>query len=408
MIISLLRNKSLLISILTILITVSLQLIFIRYASYSIEKIDYGNFILIQTLLSGLMLLFLQMPIQSFDRFYNQSTNKESIINEFKTIVLFLSGMSIFTIMLYGIILEKFSNELLLIVYFLFMLISYFAITQRIFLLKIERKKYLYFRIFEALSKFLLPIIFYIYFTSLKSLLLGMTIGYTISLIILSLYTQEYSIKYQINWDNLKKYLIYSYPIFFFSIFNWGITFSDRYFIEYFLSTEDLAIYGLLGMSAAIGQIFGQIYSIYAEPIILKLYETNKEEAYIQLNKYLLILLNIFIVLIIIFLILPKSIYTVLLEPKLVYDSYYFQTMLLLIITIFIGVLHTAHHMYFKLLKKLNILAYIYLIALFINLFGNLYILDYGIIAASISTLISYLVILTCQSIYISSILRKK
>jgi len=408
MIISLLRNKSLLISILTILITVSLQLIFIRYASYSIEKIDYGNFILIQTLLSGLMLLFLQMPIQSFDRFYNQSTNKESIINEFKTIVLFLSGMSIFTIMLYGIILEKFSNELLLIVYFLFMLISYFAITQRIFLLKIERKKYLYFRIFEALSKFLLPIIFYIYFTSLKSLLLGMTIGYTISLIILSLYTQEYSIKYQINWDNLKKYLIYSYPIFFFSIFNWGITFSDRYFIEYFLSTEDLAIYGLLGMSAAIGQIFGQIYSIYAEPIILKLYETNKEEAYIQLNKYLLILLSVFIVLIIIFLILPKSIYTVLLEPKLVYDSYYFQTMLLLIITIFIGVLHTAHHMYFKLLKKLNILAYIYLIALFINLFGNLYILDYGIIAASISTLISYLVILTCQSIYISSILRKK
>jgi len=408
MIISLLRNKSLLISILTILITVSLQLIFIRYASYSIEKIDYGNFILIQTLLSGLMLLFLQMPIQSFDRFYNQSTNKESIINEFKTIVLFLSGMSIFTIMLYGIILEKFSNELLLIVYFLFMLISYFAITQRIFLLKIERKKYLYFRIFEALSKFLLPIIFYIYFTSLKSLLLGMTIGYTISLIILSLYTQEYSIKYQINWDNLKKYLIYSYPIFFFSIFNWGITFSDRYFIEYFLSTEDLAIYGLLGMAAAIRQIFGQIYSIYVEPIILKLYETNKEEAYIQLNKYLLILLSVFIVLIIIFLILPKSIYTVLLEPKLVYDSYYFQTMLLLIITIFIGVLHTAHHMYFKLLKKLNILAYIYLIALFINLFGNLYILDYGIIAASISTLISYLVILTCQSIYISSILRKK
>ena len=63
--------------------------------------------------------------------------------------------------------------------------------------------------------------------------------------------------------------------------------------------------------------------------------------------------------------------------------------------------------MYLNLFKKLNILSYIYLIAFIVNIIGNLFIKDYGIIAAAISTLISYLVIIGLQMIYISKLLKR-
>ena len=54
------------------------------------------------------------------------------------------------------------------------------------------------------------------------------------------------------------------------SIFTWGISYTDRYFIDYFLETKDIAIYAILAMVAGIGQIIGQIYFMYAETKLLK------------------------------------------------------------------------------------------------------------------------------------------
>jgi O-antigen/teichoic acid export membrane protein len=295
MISKILHNKALILSVTTIAITVILQLIFIRFASYTIDREDYGNFILIQTLLTGLFLLFLQMPIQAFDRFFNEVTDKTYIVNEFRTLVFILGIVSFVIIGIYGMIMKKFSFELLFLIYILFLLIANFTIEQRILLISFNRKKYLYAKTLDALSKFIFPVATYFYFQSLISLFVGMVIGYSTSIIIMYTYMLEHKIKFLLIRNNAKRYFIYSYPIFFFALFNWGITFSDRYFIEYYLTTSDVGIYGILGMVAGIGQIVGQVFSIYVEPKILKLHSKNTSKAHKVLNRYILLLSSIFV-----------------------------------------------------------------------------------------------------------------
>jgi O-antigen/teichoic acid export membrane protein len=401
MISKILHNKALILSVTTIAITVILQLIFIRFASYTIDREDYGNFILIQTLLTGLFLLFLQMPIQAFDRFFNEVTDKTYIVNEFRTLVFILGIVSFVIIGIYGMIMKKFSFELLFLIYILFLLIANFTIEQRILLISFNRKKYLYAKTLDALSKFIFPVATYFYFQSLISLFVGMVIGYSISIIIMYIYMLEHKIKFLLIRNNAKRYFIYSYPIFFFALFNWGITFSDRYFIEYYLTTSDVGIYGILGMVAGIGQIVGQVFSIYVEPKILKLHSKNTSKAHKVLNRYILLLSSIFVLITIVALVLPIKVYTLLISSSIISDKYYFNTMIILLVTVFIGVIHTAYHMHLKLIKRLNMLAYIYFIAFCVNFFGNFYIKQYGIIIAGISTLASYLIILVLQIIYI-------
>ena len=80
-------NKALVYSITTIGFSVLFQLIFLRYVAYYVDKSDYGNYVLIQTLLMFLYMFFLQIPLQSFDRFFNETDNTNRFINQFLSIV---------------------------------------------------------------------------------------------------------------------------------------------------------------------------------------------------------------------------------------------------------------------------------------------------------------------------------
>lgn len=395
-------NKGLWITIFSVALPVLMQFFFIRYMSYNVDKEDYGNFVLLQTLIAGLSTILLQMPSHSFDRFYNQSEDKITIINEFRTLLIFINIVSAFIIFLYSLFMQKFDFQVLLIVYLYFALINNYTLNQKIFLLNLERGKFFYLKILEGISKFIMPIVFYMYFHTLESLLLGIFVGYLFSYIVLNKLLKSYKYNFILNLENLKKYFKYSYPIIFASIFTWGISFSDRYFIEYYLSTKDVAIYALLAMIAGIGQIVGQIYFLYVEPKILKKFEIQPKETCADISKYLKTLSFIFIFLTLIAAILPREIYTILIEDTIINNSYYFITFIILLLSIFLNVIHTAHHIYLKLFKKLNVLSYIYFIAFLVNIIGNIFIFKYGIIVASISTLVSYLVILFLQMIYIN------
>ena len=323
-----LKNKDFNITILTVGITVLLQFFFIRYASYDISKIDYGNFVLLQTLTAGLSSIFLQIPGQAFDRFYNGSKNKHTFINEFRTLLIGINLLSIVLIVSYGIIMQKFSIEIMFIVFISFLLMNNYTLNQKVFLLNLQRTKYFYLKVMEAFSKFLLPIVFYAIWGSLESLLLGIVIGYSLSYIMLLYFLKEFKFAFIVNLPNLKKYFYFAYPIVFVSISTWGISFSDRYFIEYYLGTKDVAIYSLLAMVAGVGSIIGQIYFMYAEPKILKKYEEDSEMTYRMINSYLKKLTGFFGLLLIVALVLPKEIYTVLLEKDIVENDYYFTTMM--------------------------------------------------------------------------------
>lgn len=396
------KNKALNYSIITVIISVTLQFLFIRFASYYIDKEIYGNFVLLLTLVAGLSTLLLQLPSQAFDRFYNEEKDKNEFINQFRTYLIFLNIISLILIIIYGYTIEKYSNTTLFFIFILFMFINIYSLNQKVFLLNLDRKKYMILKISEACAKFTIPIFSYIYFNNLISLVLGMIVGYFASSIILYIFMKEVPFSLKFKYSNLKKYFFYSYPFIIMSLLTWGISFSDRYFIEYFLTTSDVAIYALLAMVAGIGQVIGQIYFMYAEPKILKFHSIDQNLAYKTIKKYMYSLLLIFIFLFIIVMFLPKNIFSILLEKEIIYNDYYYITFLILVFSIFLNILHIAHHLYLKLLKKANILGLIYLIAFIMNIIGNLFIETYGIIAAAISTLIAYIVILILQIIYVA------
>ena len=395
-------NKDFQITIFTVIITVTMQFLFIRYASYSIAKVDYGNFVLLQTFIAGLSAIFLQIPGQAFDRFYNKSKDKLVFINEFRTILIGINILSLILVALYSFIYDKFSLEILIVLFIYFVLLNNYALNQKIFLLNMDRGKYFYLKILETASKFIFPIIFYYYFQALESILYGIVVGYLFSYTILHIFLKEYKYSFVMKWNNLKKYFLFAYPIMFVSIFTWGISFSDRYFIDYFLTTEDVAIYSLLAMVAGIGSIVGQIYFMYAEPKILKRFEENSDATHKMINAYIIKLIIVFGALGLIAMVLPKFFYTILLEKEIVYDPYYFNTMMILLVAMFVNILHVAHHMHLKLIKRLDVLAYIFLVAFVINLVGNLLIKEYGIMAAALATLIAYIIIFILQIVYIS------
>ena len=400
-------DKEFNITVATVLITVMMQFLFIRYASYAIEKNDFGNFVLLQTLIAGLSALFLQIPGQSFDRFYNAAVQKAAFINEFRTMLIAINALSLFVVFLYGLVIDKFTTEILVVVFIYFVLLNSYELNQKILLLNLQRGRYFYTKLLEALSKFILPIFAYIYFQTLASLFIATVIGYLIATGVASVLLREYPYRFVVKWQNLKKYFLFAYPIMFVSIFTWGISFSDRYFIEYYLSTEDVAIYSLLAMVAGVGQIVGQIYFLYVEPKVLKAYEIDPEQTFKEIASYLKKLLLVFMALTLIALLLPKEIYIILLEKKVVYNDYYFTTMMILLVSIFINILHVAHHMYLKLLKRLDILAYIFLCAVAVNLLLNTFIKDYGIMMGAVSTMISYITILILQIVFVRRQIKK-
>ena len=216
---------------------------------------------------------------------------------------------------------------------------------------------------------------------------------------------KDHKFNFTVNLHNLKKYFLFAYPIIFISIFTWGISFSDRYFIEYLIGTGEVETYALLAQVAGMGQIIGQIYTLYVYPHALKLFESDTKKTFEYISKMLKRLKFTFILLSVIAYFLPRQIYTVLLDGKIIHQEYYFNTFFILLIGIFTTVLQTAYSMYLNLFKRLDILSYIYLIALIINISINyIYIKEYGILAASIATLASYLIILLAQIFYVQTI----
>jgi O-antigen/teichoic acid export membrane protein len=169
------------------------------------------------------------------------------------------------------------------------------------------------------------------------------------------------------------------------------------------MSSKDVAIYAILAQVAGIGQIIGQIYSMYVNPKVLKMYEEDKKKGIRYLNMMLKKLVLVFILLSFIAYIMPVDIYGILIEKNLITQPYYFWTFFILILGIFLTVFQTAMSMHLTLAKKLHILAYVNGIAFIVNIIGNLWIKEYGIMAAAVSTLLAYAVLNIGQIMYVRS-----
>jgi len=389
-----LKNKSLNLSILTVFIPLILQFIYIKYVSYEVDKNVYGDFIILGTFIYGLSQIFLSIPGQSFSRFYNITENKTYFINEFRTYLIAINILSIFIVYsLYLIYENRFSMIVYLLIYIYFAISNNYSLNQQIFLLSLERKKYLALKIFEAIAKYIFPLLMYYKFKTLESFIGGITLGYILSFIIIMYYLKEIPFKIEFNLQNQKKYFIFAYPILISAVFSWSMSFSDRYFIDYYLKTRDVAIYSILAQFSGFANFSAIIYGIYVNPIILREYEKDKVFALKLLKKYLKYFLVVLITMFIIALLLPKSLLAIFIEKEVIFNEYYYNTFIILVLGIILTVFQTALSMYFVLLKRLDIHAKIFMFVAIVNLGLNFLIPKYGIIAASISTLIAYLLL---------------
>lgn len=394
-------KKEFLITIATVMISITMQFFYIRYISYEVDTVVYGNFILLQSLIAGLSYFFLQVPSQAYSRFFNSSKNKTRFINEFRSILILINFISLIIILIFGYFISKFSIAVLFFTFVYFFLINNYSFGINIFLLNLDRSKYFYLKILEAISKFLFPIALYSIYETLLSLIVGLCLGFGFSFFVMLFFTREYKFYLIFNLDNLYKYLKFSYPMLFVSMFAWSISFSDRYFIEYLASTKEVGVYSILAQVAGFGQVLGQVYAMYVNPMVLRKFESNTKDALNLLSDYLKILLLIFCIALVLIYIIPTSMFEILISPSVIHNSNNYTTFLVLTLAVFVAVFQTSYSLYLNLFKKLDVLAYIYIPALIVNIIGNLFVGKHGIIAAAISTLMAYLVILLGQVIYV-------
>ena len=395
------KTNGLIVTGLTVLIPLVLQLFYIRYISYNVEKDVYGNFILLQVLVIALSSIFLQIPSHAFGRFYNESVSKIKYINEFRTFIFFINIASIFLIVTYGYFVDKFGFKVLLLIALYFVLLTNFSFNKEIFLLNLKRRKYFVLHVCDAVAKFLAPIGSYYMFQTLESFVAGLVFGYAFSCIVLAVYLKGNPFKFRFNLENYKKYFLYAYPVVFTAILSWGVFYSDRYFIDYFMTTEDVAVYAILAQVAGFAAIVGQLYGMYINPILYKEYEIDRVNSFKILGRAIKYLMLVFVLILIVVLILPREAYTILIEQEVIFNNFYFYTFIVLVFCSIFGVLQNAYAFYFVLEKKLHITSYAFLVAFLINITGNFFIESYGIIAAAISTVLAFISVIVIQYIYI-------
>lgn len=389
-----LKNKALIITVLTVLIPLIFQLAFLRYVSYYVDKVIYGEYVILSTFVYGLSQVFLSIPSQSFNRFYNSASNKTQFINEFKTYLIFINLLCIiFFLLFFSTYGERFSNVTYILIYVLFVLLSNYTLNQMAFLLSLKRHIYFILKIFEASSKYLFPLIIYYLYSTLNSLICGTILGYCVSLTLTLYFLRKVPFRITINLENFKKYIKFSYPIIFSSIFSWSISFSDRFFIDNYLTSEDVAIYSILAQFSGFAQVLAMIYGTYVNPIILREYEIENKNGLKILRRYLIYFSAVLLVMFVFVLILPQSLLAFVIEEDVIFNDYYYSTFIILFSGIILTVLQTTLSMYFVLLNKLHVHARIFIFAATVNFVLNFFVADFGIIAAAVSTLVAYIML---------------
>ena len=152
---------------------------------------------------------------------------------------------------------------------------------------------------------------------------------------------------------------------------------------------------------AGFGQVVGQVYAMYVNPILLKSYENSKNQTFASFTRYLIILFGVFVLLFSVFMFLPRELFTFLIQNEVIVNGYYYHVFTVLVLAIFFAVMQLAMIMYFQLIKRLGVVAAIYSVAFIMNIAGCFLVKDFGIIAAAYSTLVAYGVIVLLESYYI-------
>ena len=391
-------NRGFIYSILSVILPILLRLIFLRFISYSMDEGVYGRILYFETILAALTQVIYSIPSQSFNKFFN-SSSKEKFIPEFHGLYIIINIIVvIITLVLFFTGVFEIESELLIIFFLYLFILSIFNTSRDQSLLELKRIKYLRFKLIESVSRFLLPILFYVLFKSIESYFFGILMGLLIGTLI-----SYKSIRFNLNLDiiRLKKYWVFASPIALTALFSWSISLSDRFFIEYFFGESKLGVYGILYQVAFLPLILGNLFNNYANPIIFKIHSEDKYIAFEKLFYYIKISAILLLVLLVSLILIPKETFYLLINSEILAQQKNYISLIFLLIACVFSILQNIFSFYLVLNEKLILHSYFFLIACIVNFSLNFLIKSHGMIAAAFSTLISYFLLFILIFFYV-------
>lgn len=386
--------RGVLITSASVLIPVIFQIVYITYLSRNVDKNILGEYVLITSFAFGIVQIYMSVPTQGFLRNYHREENKHRIEVDYYQYSLFMVILGAFFVFIFNLMYsERFNYFELAIMYGLFFLISFQMVSQQVALIKIDRKSFFWLKLSESCARFFMPVVCYYYEPTILSLLIGIFLGYLISNLfrfMLKIKILLLSIK-KFDFESQTKYLKYSYPIVFSALASWIITFSDRFFIDHYLNAKELGVYSLLVQFGNFAQVLGVLFTTYVLPEVVKKMESSEKNAVEYLIRCLKILALIIILSTIFVLLLPRSVFSIVIESTIIFNDNYYCILIFSIISVFLSVFQTSLSTFFILSEKLNIHARFFLVAACINFILNFMVKYYGTMAAILSTLITYI-----------------
>ena len=255
-------NSAFALTVLTALTPVLFQVLYVRYASYEIDPQIFGRFTLLLTLAAVSTSIFWTMPSTAFVRFFNEATNRQTFINEFRFIQVLINILSAILVLVYCSFDEDIEplTVCLLISFIIFQ--NNASLNKQIILQGLWRKKYFVISTVDKSLRYLLPVLIFVYFKSINSLLAGILLSSIIVNFLGLIYNQQYRYGIEYIPRKIKIYFAYGFPLIFTSLFSWIIVFSDRYFIEYFLGDASVGKYAILAQVASFSSILNVIFSM--------------------------------------------------------------------------------------------------------------------------------------------------
>ena len=368
-----------------------LQVLFASFVAREINVDHWGKFVLVQITANLIAMLFTQMASESAARFHNTDYHKDILSDFFLLHVLYLIiAISLLSYPVSLIVNVEFNHLLIMIMATISF--SFVGILGQHILLNGERNSYGVAKILESFAKYIIPAAAYFFHRAIEILI----VSYVVSSLFCNVYLLKlinFKLVFTFNWLRIKKYFSFSYHIIFIIPLAWVVTSSDRIIIERNLSLNEVGAYSILASFAALIQAIGQIYSYIVTPKALKLYSIDPISSfeYIANNLRKLIILLIFLNLLAF--IIPDIVYFVffganvriILENKIVFHFLLFGSSC--------AVVQSALGLYLSLIKRLEINTAAYFYAAVFNFIFNIFLVEYGIIYAAISTAASYLLI---------------
>ena len=202
------------------------------------------------------------------------------------------------------------------------------------------------------------------------------------------------------HFSRVKEYLSFGLPTIPGAISLWLVATSDRYVIAYFLGASSVGIYGAGYRLGSILSLIAISIALVLPPALSRLYDEGKID---EVRTQLSFSLKYFLVLAIPFVfgasILSKRVLMVFSTPAIAAEGY-FVVPFAALSTLFYGLaIITGQSLY--LVKKTRILAGTWMVAGLANLLLNIVLVPHiGILAAAITTLIAYSIVLGIISYY--------